>query len=106
MRDIVFVTAPDARYGFNLAGVRQLVPSADMLLSTLDELMNDATTGVLILDERLVDARVQERVTEAERLWSGLVVVLPSPEKAARPAEDYAMRLVRQAIGYQVKVNL
>ncbi len=106
MKNIVFVTAADARYGFSLAGAGQRVPSPDTLLPTLDELMNDEATGVVVIDERLVDPTVQERVSEAERLWSGVIVVLPSPQKAMRPAEDYAMRLIRQAIGYQVRVNL
>jgi len=31
--------------------------------------------------------------------------VLPSPERAARVEEDYALRLIRRAIGYQVRLS-
>jgi hypothetical protein len=32
--------------------------------------------------------------------------VLPAPEKAAAVEEDYALRLVREAVGYQVRMSL
>ncbi|HSP16559.1 MAG TPA: V-type ATP synthase subunit F [Thermoanaerobaculia bacterium] len=106
MKNIVFVTAPDARCGFNLAGVGQRVPSSDELPIVLQELMSDAAVGIVVIDERLIDAAIQDHVNRAERHWPGVIVILPSPKKVARPGEDYAMRLIRQAVGYQVRVNL
>jgi vacuolar-type H+-ATPase subunit F/Vma7 len=106
VRNIVFMTAPDARYGFNLAGVGQRVPPAGEAAALLEQLMSDSGVGVIVIDERLIDAAVQDCLSRSERHWPGVAVVLPSPARNARPADDYAMRLIRQAIGYQVRVNL
>ena len=106
MKKIVFMTPPDARCGFSLAGVGQRVPAPEELPKTLLELVADPAVGVLVLDERLVNDRVREQLAEAERRWPGLVVILPAPAETARPEEDYALRLIREAIGYQVRLNL
>lgn len=106
MKRIVFMTPPDARYGFGLSGVRQLVVGTDTLERALLELVDDAEIGVVVIDERLVEAPVQQRIRQLERRWPGLIVVLPAPEKAVRVEEDYAMRLIRRAIGYQVRLDL
>ena len=106
MKKIVFITPPDARYGFSLAGVGQVVPAREELPKTLLELTGDPAIGIVVIDERLVDAPVQEQLAETERAWPGLVVVLPAPEITARPAEDYALRLIREAVGYQVRLTL
>jgi hypothetical protein len=34
------------------------------------------------------------------------VVIVPAPGPTAKPADDYAGRLIRRAIGYQVRVQL
>jgi V/A-type H+-transporting ATPase subunit F len=106
MKKIVFMTPPDARYGFSLTGVGQRVTPDDARTNTLRGLTGDPAVGLVIIDERLVDASIQEQLAETERLWPGLVVVLPAPEKAERPAEDYALRLIRRAVGYQVRLSL
>ncbi len=106
MKKIVFVTAPDARYGFNLAGIGQRVPAAGETAALLEQLMTDSDVGIIVIDERLVDAAVQECLSRSERHWAGVAVVLPSPAKEVPAADDYAMHLIRQAIGYQVRVNL
>lgn len=106
MKTIVFLTAADARYGFNLAGVGQRVPAADELPLMLEQLMTDPSVGIVAIDERLIDEEVQGQIAQSERHWPAVLVVLPSPQREARPPEDYAMRLIRQAVGYQVRVNL
>lgn len=106
MRRIVFLTPPDARYGFGLTGVQQLAVGPDTLEEALRELVDDPEIGVLVVDERLVTASIQSRLRKLERNWSGLMVVLPAPERAARVEEDYVLRLIRRAIGYQVRLSL
>ncbi len=106
MKRIVFLTPPDARHGFRLAGVHQRVVEARRLEQVLDELMRDPRIGVIVVDERVIDPSADARIASLERRWSGLLVVLPAPEPRAEAAEDYAMRLIRRAIGYQVRLNL
>ena len=46
----------------------------------------------------------EERLHEVEEGWPGVLVVLPAPDGSG-VGEDYATRLIRRAIGYQVKVR-
>lgn len=106
MKKIVFLTAPDAHHGFSLTGVEQrLTPPAD-LMKTLAEATHDSTIGAVVIDERLIDAAAQKAIAALERNWAGVIVVLPAPQKAAEAAEDYALQLIRRAIGYQVRLSV
>ena len=105
MKKIVTITPMDAAHGFALVGVRQLVCTPQELDATLPELMGDPATGIIIIDERLVAGPAQRRIEHIERRWPGLVVVLPAPGKPQRPEEDYVLRLIRRAIGYQVRLT-
>ena len=105
MRKIVVVTPSDAHLGFALAGVRQVTSEPAGLDACVRALMADADTGVVVVDERLVPGPAQQRLRELERRWTGLFVVLPGPGKAAPAAEDYVLRLIRRAIGYQVRLS-
>ena len=106
MKRIVFLTPQDARCGFSLTGVRQIVTRPDRLQEDLNELTEDHDIGVLVIDERLTGETTPERLRQIEARWPGVIVVLPGPEEAAVAEEDYAMRLIRRAIGYQVRLRL
>jgi vacuolar-type H+-ATPase subunit F/Vma7 len=105
VRKIVVIAPADARHGFALAGVRQVTSVPAELEATLGELLRDPATGVVIVDERLVAGPAQQRLRELERRSAALVVVLPAPGEAARIEEDYVLRLIRRAIGYQVRLS-
>lgn len=107
MRKIAVIAPPDARHGFALAGVRQCTASPDELPAVLRQLAGDPRIGVVIVDERLAIGVARDQIRDIERRWTGLVIVLPSPERAARAREeDYVLQLIRRAIGYQVRLNL
>lgn len=106
MKRIIFLTPPDARYGFLLTGVRQQVVDAPSLERVLGELTADPRIGVIVVDERLIEPAADPQIARLEQRWPGLLVVLPAPEPQAEAAEDYALRLIRRAIGYQVRLNL
>jgi V/A-type H+-transporting ATPase subunit F len=106
VKKIAFVTPPDARYGFNLTGLRQVVTTPDALHTSVLDVTGDPAVGMLVIDERLIAGPAAEQIRDIERRWAGLVVVLPAPAETARPEDDYARRLIRRAIGYQVRVNL
>ena len=105
MKRIVVITPPDARYGFSLAGVSQVVAAPDEAAAALQRAMHDPECGVVIVDERLVGAMGDERFRELEGRWAGVLVVLPAPERLGAE-EDYAERLIRKVIGYHVRLNL
>jgi V/A-type H+-transporting ATPase subunit F len=106
VKRIVFITPPDARYGFSLTGVRQVIAAPEAMETTLTELVNDTRIGVIVIDERLSREMTPESLQQVERRWRGLIVVLPAPEEAVLAEEDYAMQLIRRAIGYQVRLRL
>ena len=105
MKSVVVVTPEDARHGFALTGVQQLVPAPAQVRARVRALLSDPGVGVVVLDERLATGELQTQLRELERRWPGLVVVLPAPEAAARLEEDYVLRLIRRAIGYQVRLG-
>lgn len=105
MKTVVFLTPADARPGFALAGARQLTPEFKEVEGTLAEVLADPATAVVVVDERLLPALPEERWRELESGQPVPLVVLPAPERGPE-ALDYALRLVRRAIGYQVRLNL
>jgi V/A-type H+-transporting ATPase subunit F len=104
MNGIVVITPPDASPGFACCGATQRVAFASEAEETLLLVLNDMAGGMVILDERLLVEMGEERLREIERGWPGVVVVLPAPSGSAGE-EDYALRLIRRAIGYHVRVR-
>lgn len=105
MKKIIFITPPDARYGFSLTGVSQLIAEPGEAEGAVDRTLGDPDCGVLVLDERLLAGLDEERLQQREKRWPGVVVILPAPETGGRVAEDYAERLIRRVIGYQVRLT-
>jgi len=103
VKKIVFVTPPDAQYGFNLAGIDQVVTERDGVPRAFLDVIGDPEVGMVAIDERLLGTAAQQQAEQTK--WPGIIAVLPAPEKAA-PAEDYAMQVIRRAVGYQVRLNL
>lgn len=104
MKKIVFITAPDAEYGFRLAGISQHVTRAEGIERALKEEINEQN-GLIIVDERLIKDMPGEKVREIERVWHGILLVLPAPERPGVIVEDYIARLIRRAIGYHVRLQ-
>ncbi len=105
MKRIVFITPEDARFGFAMAGVQQVICRAEQLEATLTTVLAEPETCLVIVDERLIGHMPEERFHEMEKRWSGILMVLPAPEAGRPPGEDYALRLIRRAIGYQVRLD-
>jgi V/A-type H+/Na+-transporting ATPase subunit F len=105
MKKIVLITPHDARFGFSLAGVTQLIAAPEEAEAAVCQSMDDPDCGVVILDERLLAGIDEERFKEMEKRWFGVLVILPAPEKGVKEAEDYAERLIRKVIGYHVRLT-
>ena len=106
MKKIVCLTPRGEEYGFGLAGVNHYTISAEELEDTLKTLMLDAETGLVVIDERLIKGITREKLREMEKRWYGILLVLPAPEKLGAEVEDYAMSLIKRAIGYHVRLKL
>jgi V/A-type H+-transporting ATPase subunit F len=106
MKKIVFITPEDAELGFALTGADQLLADEENMISLLKNIIIKPGTGLVIIDERLINSDNEEKMREAERTWSGVLIVLPSPERPEAAIEDYASRLIRRAIGYHVRLRI
>ena len=106
MKKCIYITPVDARYGFELAGFEQQVVTTERFLPLLKETCRLADVGLVIIDERLFTASDETEIREIEKMCQGVFIILPAPEAIEREEEDYAMRLIRRAIGYHVRVQL
>lgn len=104
MNRIVALTPADAVNGFSCAGAIQHAVAAGQVAGALAQALVEAGNGLVIVDERLVAEVGEEMVHTLEEQWPGVVVILPAPG-GSKITEDYALRLIRRAIGYQVKVK-
>jgi vacuolar-type H+-ATPase subunit F/Vma7 len=106
VKRIVFITLGDAWPGFALAGFRQQTTTIAGVEEALREVLADPESRVAVVDERLLAGLTEERFKEIGTRWSGVLVVLPAPEQSgAESGEDYAMRIIRKAIGYHVRLQ-
>jgi vacuolar-type H+-ATPase subunit F/Vma7 len=103
---IIFFTTNDAMYGFNLAGFEQHVCTSEELEPLLDQFVPRAEYGLYVIDERLVTENIDNRLREIERGSNLVFVIMPPPLELETKREDYAMRLLRKAIGYHIQLNL
>jgi V/A-type H+-transporting ATPase subunit F len=105
VKKIVFITPKDAEYGFGLAGVKQYAVSEEDAEETLRKALEEPEAGVIVIDERLTKGINDEEIREMEDKWYGVLLILPAPEKPVVEIEDYALRLIRRAIGYHVRLR-
>lgn len=106
MKNITFITPREARYGFSLSGAVQHCVAPEDAEGALRQVLADPDSGVVVIDERLLAGIDETRFREMEQRWYGILLVLPAPGKAEAEEEDYALRLIRRAVGYHVRLQV
>ena len=106
MKKIVFLTPPDGEFGFQLAGVAQHTATERTADDMVRTFMADENIGLIVIDERLRQGVNEARLRELEKKWHGILLFLPAPERKGAVAEDYALALIRRAIGYHVRLKV
>lgn len=108
MHKVVVLTDAETATGYRLAGVEVRVSDAEGAHRTLDELIQSDAYGLIVVDEGLM----ADPLEEMERSMRGreLPVLLPVPSLGASFEEDgdvetYMKELVRNAIGFDVKLE-
>jgi len=104
MQTLTILTPADARDGFRLAGARQRVVEPRELEEIVRELLQETDPGLLVIDERLLEAHAESQLRDLAKNWPGLLMTLPAPLSAGR-GEDAFERLVRRALGYHVRLQ-
>lgn len=102
------VCRPDVSPGFRLAGLPTVeAHTPDQAGERVTELRADPGIGVVLLEDALHDQLPED----ARRAWGRrplpMVVPFPGPAWAARPegAEAYIVELLRQVVGYRVRLR-
>ena len=104
MKKAVFITTPDAKYGFSLAGVTQLTVHGEGAEALLKKEITQPGISLVILDERLIKSIGEERLQEIEQEWRGILLILPAPERPGVAREDYTAQLMQRVIGYHLRL--
>lgn len=102
------MSAPAVGAGFALAGFAPLeVDDPAQGAARLRELLADPSAGVVLLEDRLYEALPDELRRTLGRYPLPLVVPYPGPTWLAREeaAEAYIVELLRQVIGYRVRLR-
>jgi vacuolar-type H+-ATPase subunit F/Vma7 len=99
---------PEVAAGFGLAGLRP-IEAADHAagIARLHDLLADPQTGVVLVEESFYEALPEEVHRELGRRPLPMVVPFPGPQWGERrtAAEEYIVELLRQVIGYRVRLR-
>lgn len=104
---LLAVCSPEVAVGFELAGIRaERVATPAEGAARVRRALEQPGLGVLLVEERLFDALTAEDRRELGRRPLPMVVPFPSPAwGAASPPEAQIVEILRQAIGYRVRLR-
>jgi len=107
MRTARVVCRPALAAGFALAGlVADVVEQDEPAEPILSALAQQSDAGVILVEEEIFDALAPDVRARLERSAVPVLVPFPGPSWVARPsAEERVVELLRQAIGYRVKLR-
>ena len=99
---------PEVGAGFALAGVRVMeAATTSAAVAAFHELLEDPVAGVVLMEESYHDRLPDELRRRLSRKPLPMVVPFPGPAWAERAeaAESYIVELLRQVIGYRVRLR-
>lgn len=108
MSKLLVITYPDTSLGFKLAGVevKEFEEGGD-ITAVLNDIIKTGEYGLLVVEEKFLikaDEGILKRIRK-----TGIPVIVPidTPTSWQTKAEmeSYVARLIRRAIGYQVKIK-
>ncbi len=106
--DVRVLCPPEIAPAFGLVGLR-VTPTATSAVAEqrLRELTGDASAAVVLIEQSLHDAMPVDRRRQLTRRPLPMVVPFPGPRwtEAAGEPEAYIVELLRQVIGYRVRLR-
>jgi vacuolar-type H+-ATPase subunit F/Vma7 len=102
------VCRPEVAAGFALAGLRPIEAAApEAGIAAVRELLSQPEVGVALVEDVFYDALPDDLRRQVGRRPLPLLVPFPGPAWAERPAaaEVYIVELLRQVIGYRVRLK-
>ncbi len=107
MKKVVVITSPEAAHGFRLAGVEHISAAGEEVYEKIKKCLEDKELGLIILEEGLTKFLSEDFLSMLEKSQLPILAILPSPIRAGKKEEieDYTLRLIRRAIGYQLRIK-
>lgn len=102
------VSRPEVAAGFELAGLRTIeAATSEGAAARLRELHEQPEVGVILLEDGLYHELPEELHREFGRRPLPMIVPFPGPRWVAAPesAEAYVVELLRQVVGYRVRLK-
>ena len=111
MPRVIAVLGEQAALGFALTGMDVIrVPDPAAARSALREAAESAETGLVIVEEALLEALeagARERLLASNRpLFIPVRIDLTWVPEGQAPEDDYVAKLIRHAVGYQLNIQL
>jgi vacuolar-type H+-ATPase subunit F/Vma7 len=106
--DVRVLCRPELAGGFLLAGARVVeVSTAVEAALALRDMLDEPAVGVVLLEEQLHDQLPDDLRRTLGKRPLPMVVPFPDPAWEARPdtADSYIVELLRQVIGYRVRLR-
>ncbi len=108
MNKVLVITYSDIAVGFKLAGVDVITPDKDEEISDLfEECLNNNEYGLVVVEEAFLSNLNEWTRKKLDKAEEPIIVPISTPQKWDRKeaADTYLTRLVRKAIGYQIKIK-
>jgi len=102
------VCRPEVAAGFALAGLRPTeVATPEAGVAEVRDLLAQPDVGVALVQDSIYDALPEELRRRVGRRPLPMLIPFPGPAWQARPAEAeaYIVELLRQVIGYRVRLR-
>lgn len=98
---------PEIATGFGLIGLRPTEVATDQQAAeTLRQLLDDPHVGVVLIEESVHDRLGEDLRRSLAKRPLPMVVPFPGPDwAAAESPESYIVELLRQVIGYRVRLK-
>lgn len=108
MAQLTVITDPDTALGFRLAGVEVIqVTAPEEAADRLRSLLRDKRPGIVIYDEEYHQVLSEKSRVALEESATPVFFAIPVArvKRKEQPPEEYLARLLRRAIGYQLKIR-
>lgn len=108
MAEVRVLCRPEIAAGFALAGLRPVEFCSEQEgRERLDALLGERAIGVLLIESGFYDRLPEETRRRFSRRALPMVVPFPEPRWDAKPeaADAYIVDLLRQVIGYRVRLK-
>lgn len=108
MSKLLIITYPDTSLGFGLAGIEvKEVEEGEDITPFLQGIIEKGEYGLLAVEENLLSNVPEEILKRIRKKGIPVIVPIHTPKSWQTEAEmeSYITKLIRRAIGYQVKIR-